>query len=336
MADPIPGAFGSFGLLDELLAERAGGCDPARLAALEAENACLRAKVNDQEQTIATLRERVVMADEELAIYRNPKLGAAKDTAAAVARIFRAERPTRDAPAGYRTPLAKVAGINGKSEDAISRQLTTLAGMTTADGTPILIKEVITVPEHEITDEATGEIITIPLHRETWIGPGVDRAVFAKTLATLNPAERKAWGGKIDRAGFCPDHPRAGVIKRTRHECAVCHRPITHDTVETLTHDAYAAAEAEQAEPNPQDAAITLQGDPEAPSSPLVASVDQTRKMPVWPDEAPTRGPVAAAVRALRPKPTLELWAEGMACVSPVPPELRPVPLGNGKEELLL
>ncbi len=327
MADPIPGAFGSFATLDKLLAERANGAEPAELAALKAENARLRAELTAQEQTIATLRERVAMADEQLAIYRNPKLGATKGTAAALAQIFRAERPAKDEPAGYRVPLAKVARIGGQSEDAVSRQLTTLAGMTTEDGTPVLIKEVITVPETVNID--TGEII--PLHRETWVGPGVDRAAFGKVLATLNPAERKPWGGKIDRAGFCPDHPRAGVVKRTRHECAVCHRPIAHDTVETLSHEEYAA---DTAEPNPQDAATTLQGDP--PPSLLTAPVDQTRKMPVWPDAAPTRGPATAAVREPRREPTPELWAEAMARVSPVSPELRPVPIGNGREELVL
>ncbi len=298
MADPIPG-LASFGLLNELLAEQAGGCDPARVAALEAENARLRAQVADQGQTITTLRERVVMADAELAIYRNAKLGAAKATAAAVARIFHAERPTRDEPAGYRVPLAKVADLAGLSEDAASRQLTTLAGMTTEDGTPVLIKEVITVPETTVVD-ADGVIIdTIPLHKEMWVGPGVDRAAFAKTLATLDPTNRKPHGGKRVPMGFCPDHPNSQVNKRTGYECASCNQPITTDTIQRLTREQF---EAEWSEPNRQDAGTTYKGRPAAPhSAPLAASSHQTGKMPVRPD--PSFVPVPAEPAGWWPAP---------------------------------
>ncbi len=221
-------------------------------------------------------------------IYRNAKLGAAKATGAAVARIFHAERPTRDEPAGYRVPLAKVADLAGLSEDAASRHLTTLAGMTTEDGTPVLIKEVITVPEMVDTD--TGEII--PLHRETWIGPGVDRATFGKTLATLDPANRKKWGGKQTPMGFCPDHPTAEVNKRTRYECAVCDQPIAADTIDRLTPEQY---EAERPQPNRQDAGTTSKGRSAPASYPLAAPFHQTRKMPVWSDCPPETVPVEPA-----------------------------------------
>lgn len=197
------------------------------MAALRAENVALRS-------TVDTLRARVAIADEQLAIIRNSRLGASRTVAAALVSLFRCQAPAKpERSAGYRVPLAKLADLTGLSEDAAGRQVATLATYSLPDGAPVLHRNVIDVPGG--VDRDTGEIVTP--HRELWIGPGVAPSAFGRALAALDPKERKPWGGPENRAG-CPDHPEGGVVRRTRtvkqtrYECAVCRRPVGEGKVE--------------------------------------------------------------------------------------------------------
>ncbi|MDP9363166.1 MAG: hypothetical protein M3Q10_02845, partial [Chloroflexota bacterium] len=238
------------------------------LAALRAEVAALRAQNADLRSTVDTLRSRVALADEQLAIHRNPGLGAQRAAAAALAQVFRVQAPVppdrlpeklKDRRACYRVPLPRLADQTNLSDDAVSRQTKTLATYSTPDGSPVLIREVVDVPGY--VDQDTGEIIAP--HKELWLGPGpdLDPATWGGVVAKLDPAERKAWGGKADR-NACPDHPAADVVKRTqlvkrtRLECAVCHRPVGDPIPDEVLKEKVEPV----AQPTPQDAATTTPG----------------------------------------------------------------------------
>ncbi len=102
-------------------------------------------------------------------------------------------------------------------------------------------------------DPETGEILTP--HKEVWARPLTDRAALAQVLAVAAPKEKTQHGGAPDR-GVCPNHPTAGVLKRTRYvkqttyECATCHRPIEEHEQQVGTTNVVTVAHA----PIPQDA----------------------------------------------------------------------------------
>ncbi len=265
------------------------GEDPAcsiALADARARIVALEAMIAQQSGTIDTLRERVRLSDERDAIQRNAKLGAPRQTAAALATLFREERPREPGtPTPYRMPLAKLAERTGLSADACSRQLKKLAEYRTPDGAPVLFTDTRDVLRS--VNQETGEIIEP--HREVWVGPGVDRSAFGYVMAQLAPADAPKHGGKPDRSA-CPEHPDAGVLRRTKttrkiiRECAHCHlvldvqvipvgrestehipagRPTQHDafthgfddpeTADPIQHDAFASDTAPG--PMPQHAA---------------------------------------------------------------------------------
>jgi putative DNA primase/helicase len=206
-------------------AARTGAPEPAPAgASCDVLLATARAELAEARQTILVLQERVRLADERESIQRNAKLGTARQTGAVLATLFREERPKEpDKPAGYRMPLAKLAERTGLSTDTCSRQLKQLASYRTADGTPVLHVETRDVPRQ--VNQQTGEIIEP--HREVWAGP-IQHHAFGHVLATLAPAEAPKHGGKPDR-NVCPEHPDAGVLRRTKttrkitRECAHCH-----------------------------------------------------------------------------------------------------------------
>jgi len=231
----------------------------------------LEVTIARQAETISTLQERVRLADEREAIQRNTKLGASRQTGAALATLFREERPKEPStPTPYRMPLAKLAERTGLSADACSRQLKQLAKYRTPDGTPVL--HVKTRPIPRSVNQETGEIIEP--HKEVWVGPGpIQHDAFGHVLATLAPDQAPKHGGKPDR-NVCPEHPNAGVLRRTRnmrritHECAHCQKildtqvvPVGRESTEHLRsmaappdpiqHDAFAP---ETDEPMPQHA----------------------------------------------------------------------------------
>ena len=280
---PDPAAAGEEPAGDPCAAQRD---EVARLrtekARLLAENAELRQERDALRATVGTLQTRVAMADEQLAIYRNPNLGAQRAAGAALAQLFRSLPPTpadrlpaqlRDRRACYRVPLGKIKDLAGVSEDALSRQTEVLAGYCTPEGCPVLVREVVDIPGG--VDAETGEIVTA--HKELWLGPGpdIDPATFGGVLAKLDPKEKKAWGG--DRSGVCPDHPDAGVVKRTRvvkrttYECAACQGPVgaaaAEETIGKETVERVAVA------PTRQDAGTTTTSHQRGRSAPI-------RKMP--------------------------------------------------------
>jgi hypothetical protein len=252
--------------------------------------AAARAELAQARQTILVLQERVRLADEREAIQRNTKLGAPRQTAAALATLFKEERPKEPGtPTPYRMPLAKLAERTGLSADACSRQLKKLAEYRTPAGDHVLYTDTRPVPRR--IDQETGEIIEP--HKEVWVGPGVDRSAFGYILAQLAPADAPKHGGKPDR-NACPEHPDAGVLRRTKttrkitRECAHCHlildvqvipvgrettdhipvgRPIQHhafthegddpETTDPFQHHAFGDDDAPETDlgPMPQDAA---------------------------------------------------------------------------------
>jgi hypothetical protein len=219
---------------------------------LDAENERLRAELAERDATIATLRGRLELADAQLAIHENTKLGATRATAAALTKLFRYDPPAApEQRESHRVPLAKLADMTGLSPDACSRHVKTLARYTKPDGAPVLHAKVTTVPECVNVD--TGELV--PLHRELWLGPAGDARDFGRVLAALAPDERKPHGGRADRAGTCPAHPHAAVIRRTTVVCAECGCRVAPDIVSEqqgatpMPHDAGLGAEA--AAPSP-------------------------------------------------------------------------------------
>jgi hypothetical protein len=218
-------------------------CDPKLGAALRElerlrqENARLVAQNDQLEEHNRMLRNRIQCADQQLATYRNAKLGASKAVGAALIEVFRHQEPNRpNDPAGYRMPLGRLADRTGQSEDACSRQIKQLGTYKTPDGAPLLNVAVINVPAglNTITGEIDGE--SGP-HKELWIGPGVDPKAFGELLATLDPGEaRKPWGGKT-ADNKCADHPEDDVIERTTYlqkttyECSVCNEVLLEQTI---------------------------------------------------------------------------------------------------------
>lgn len=282
---------------DEPPADPADPCAGVRdeLAALRSAVAQLRAENADLRETVAVQRGRLDLADEQLAIYRNPGLGAQRASAAALARVFRVQAPVpedrlpaqlKDRRARYRVPLPRLADQTNLSDDAVSRQTKALAGYTTPDGAPVLLREVVDVPGY--VDQETGEIVAP--HKELWLGPGpdLDPAAWGGVLAKLDPAERRPWGGKADR-NACPDHPDAGVIKRTqlvkrtRFACAACHRPVGDAIPDEVVKE-----KTEPVNPTPHDAAST---------PPPVVNTNLPRIMRGG-DLAPTAAARSAAARA--------------------------------------
>jgi hypothetical protein len=242
-----------------------------QLAAARVEIAQLKATITRQAEQISTLQERARLADEREAIQRNAKLGTSRQTGAALATLFRELTPKEpDTPAGYRVPLAKLAERTGLSADTCSRQLRQLSTYRTDNNTPVLHVETRDVPRHVIQE--TGEIIEP--HREVWCGPGVESSAFGYVLAQLTPADAPKHGGKPDR-NVCPEHPDAGVLRRTKttrkitRECAHCHLvldiqviPVGRESTEHIPagrptqHDAFAHGgdDPETADPIQHDA----------------------------------------------------------------------------------
>lgn len=191
------------------------------------------ALIAEQKKTIIVLQERIQRLDERDAIQRNRKLGAARTTGAALANIFREERPKKpNVLAGYRMPLAKLADRTGLSTDRCSDHIKKIATYKTPDGIPVLHAETLDIPR--TVNQETGEITEA--HREVWVGPGVDAAEFGALLATLAPDNAPKHGGAADR-NVCPDHPDAGITRRSRnlrritYECACCRKVIDTQTI---------------------------------------------------------------------------------------------------------
>jgi hypothetical protein len=202
-----------------------------------AQLAVARRRIRELEATVATLQVRAKMSDEREAIYRNTKLGSARQTGAALASLFQSERPREpDSATPYRMPLAKLAERTGLSPDTCSKHLKQLATYRTDGGAPVLHAETREIPFS--VDESTGEITT--QHREVWIGPGVEPSAFGYILGALVPDAAPKHGGKPDR-NVCPDHPLAGIIRRTKttrrvtRECAQCHTPLATNDIEIGT-----------------------------------------------------------------------------------------------------
>jgi hypothetical protein len=249
-------------------------CDAQLKGALET-IAIQAAELKAAKGTIATLRERVRRGDERWAVARNTKLGAERQTAAVLPSLFqdeRAEEPT--STTGYRVPLDRLADRTGLSPETCSKHLQRLATYRTADGTPVLHVETRYIPPQ--VNQSTGEIVIG--HKEVWIGPGpIQQDAFGHVLATLAPAEAPKHGGAPDR-NACPDHPFAGVIRRTKttrkvtRECAHCNTilnvtivPIGTPTAEfipaspPIQQDAFGheSGDPNQHPPMPQHAAST-------------------------------------------------------------------------------
>ena len=107
--------------------------------ACPAQLAVARRRIRELEATVATLQVRAKMSDEREAIYRNTKLGSARQTGAALASLFQSERPREpDSATPYRMPLAKLAERTGLSPDTCSKHLKQLATYRTDDGAPVL------------------------------------------------------------------------------------------------------------------------------------------------------------------------------------------------------
>jgi hypothetical protein len=194
------------------------------IAALMAQLREARQTIAQQSGTITTLQERARLADERDAIQRNSKLGASRTTAAALASLFQEERPKEPGtPTPFRMPLAKLAQRTGLSAGTCSDHLKTLATFRTPDGSPVLFADTRHLPRQ--VDRETGEVVEP--HREVWIGPAVDTTAFGYVLSQLVPANAPKHGGHPDR-NSCPDHPDAGVLRRTKttrkitRECAHC------------------------------------------------------------------------------------------------------------------
>ena len=173
------------------------------------------------------------LADEREAVWRNTKLGAARQTGAALVSLFREERPKeRGTTTPYRMPLAKLADRTGLDEGTCSKHLQQLAKYRTADDTPVL--HIDTRDILRSVNQETGEVIGP--HKEVWVGPGVESSAFGYILAALKPADAPKHGGKPDR-NVCANHPIAGTIRRTTttrkvtYECAECRTVLDTTTV---------------------------------------------------------------------------------------------------------
>ncbi len=218
MADPAP-----FALLDQLLAERAGGCDPARMAALEAENARLRAENAELKRTVSTV----------IATVTNPSLKA--EAATLVRTAVETERQRREGsgqvgPDGFRrvdtarigddwTHVATADGappvtpIRGRS--TVNRHLQNLAEFG------LIEHRVEEVPkEMVLPDKRTGEPRkrTVPV-KETWVRlPGEGLADMLQAAAHFRREQPSNHGGRRPRKELPAECPSCG----SENMIAVC------------------------------------------------------------------------------------------------------------------
>ncbi|MDP9353919.1 MAG: hypothetical protein M3R02_01295 [Chloroflexota bacterium] len=316
MADPIPGAFGSFGLLDELLAERAGGCDPARLAALEAENARLRTEVAELKRTQAAL----------IATVTNPSLKAEAATIVRLAvEVEHQRRGGQVGPDGFvRVSTARIGDDWPPAEDGDPPPVAPIRGRATVNRHLQNLAEFGLINHDQRSGTATPKQLgrEVPI-KETWVHlTGNSLADILQPFAHFRREQPSNHGGKRRRKELPTECPSCG----SEDLIAVCR-------------DCGAVAEEPPPPPAPSpsfhlESPKTVQQSPDPPPS--------VARPPLFQDETTRRKPdpagvlATAAVRVPRPKPTPERWAEGIALVSPVLPEFRPVPVGDGKEELLL
>ncbi len=201
MADPVSNPFA---ILDELLAERAGGCDPARLAALEAENAALRAENAELKRTVSVV----------IATVTNPSLKA--EAATLVRTAVEIDRQRREGSGqvgtdGFRrldtarigddwshvaTPDGPppVTPIRGRS--TVNRHLQNLAEFGLID------HRIEEVPrEMVLPDKRTGlpRKRTVPV-KETWAHmPGEGLADMLQAAAHFRREQPSSHGGKRPR-----------------------------------------------------------------------------------------------------------------------------------------
>jgi hypothetical protein len=272
----------------------------------------LQAQIVAQNKTITTLRERVQRADARRKIARNRKLGSASTVASALPDILGSMKPQKpEADLRYRMPLGRVSDETGLSTDSCSKQLKRIGSYTTEDGAPVIRVETLDIPRS--VNEETGEI-TRP-HKEVWFDTDFSPRALADVLAALDPDNAPKHGGPADR-NVCPDHPDAGVIRRsknyrrTTHECAHCKRVLDKQTIEIGRESTqYVPSHAAQA-PMPHDAGLDdissapSESDP-TPNPQHAASTSNhtcdeslTRKMRHRPS-----GPLPTPIR---PKPTLD------------------------------
>ncbi len=293
----------------------AAGTDdlPDDLPTLKAMIVDLGRRVEAAERRAARAEERAARLGElqskTVRIMGNNHLRTARTTAAVLSYEF-ANREAADDPGDnglYPIPLKRIAERAGCSEDAAASHIELLA----SNGA--IRKETRWIPE-QIDEDG----VIMGGHKRQFLGPVGNAVTFAETVATLTPAKASNWGGK---RVACPDHPEAGTVKRWTLHCAECDREL----------DAGEDYQAPKA--SPQDAELV----DIAPSKrPPRRSGEGTPRITASKNDHHGGGEnrnlrSSSPVPDLR-SPTASAWLAGSA-LSPTP---RIVPVGNGKEELLL
>ncbi len=286
---------------------------PDDLPTLKAMILDLSRRVEAAEQRAARAEQRAERLGElqskTVRIVGNNKLRSARTTAAVLSYEF-ANREAADDPGNnglYPIPLKRIAERAGCSEDAAASHIELLA----SNG--VIRKETRWIPE-QIDEDG---VITGG-HKRQFLGPVGDAVTFAETVATLTPAKASNWGGK---RVACPDHPEAGTIKRWTLHCAECDREL--DTGEDYQPPKASPQDAELVDiaPSKRPPRRSGEGTPR-----ITASKNdhhggyENRKLRSSPPAPDPRSPTASA------------WLAGSA----VPSTPRVVPVGEGKEELLL
>ncbi len=287
---------------------------PDDLPTLKAMILDLSRRVEAAEQRAARAEQRAERLGElqskTVRIVGNNKLRSARTTAAVLSYEF-ANREAADDPGDnglYPIPLKRIAERAGCSEDAAASHIELLA----SNGA--IRKETRWIPEQ--IDPETGEITGG--HKRQFLGPIGDAISFADHVAALTPQKPSNWGGK---RVACPDHPTAGTVKRWSVHCAECDRELDNG-------EDYQAPKA-----SPQDAELV----DIAPSKrPPRRSGEGTPRITASKNDH-HRGGENRNLRSSSPvpdlrSPTASAWLAGSA-LSPTP---RIVPVGDGKEELLL
>ncbi len=222
MADPIPG-LASFGLLNELLGERADFDGAAEIAALKAELAAVTRERDLLRLQVERMQEAAFLDHQ---VRQNAHVKPERETIVALAREYESaiEAKKADADGFVRIRRRTLAANTGRDPRTISRDL----GMVERLGLGDFKRE-----DHQVDVGVDGDgvILTAP-STDIWFRPAIDARTMRKRASEVTAEERKAATGKVHTHGgareivVCPDHPTSPIRKEWRTYCGTCNKPL--------------------------------------------------------------------------------------------------------------
>ncbi len=223
MADPVPGAYGSFAIIDELLAERADFDGAAEIADLKAQLAAVTRERDLLRIQVERMQEAAFLDHQ---VRQNAHVKPERETIVALAREHESAVDTKkvDAEGYVLIRRRNLAANTGRDPRTISRDLDMIEKL----GLGNFRREDHRV---DVGVDSDGVILTAP-STDIWFRPAVDARTMRQRASTITAEERKAATGKEHTHGgardivVCPDHPTAAIRKEWKTFCGVCDLPL--------------------------------------------------------------------------------------------------------------